>query len=114
MRKTTLLLSTLILLCLGGIASAQECSSCDAPCTSALGVDGFECDYDGQGNYGECRNRGDCIGCRGWFYAHCDGFAEHSPKTAEPLLGVKKVTAVVVRHDPNPVTQPYQIATLFR
>lgn len=113
MRKTTLLLATLILLCLAGTAGAQECSSCDIPCTGPYG-DRFECDYDGEGNYGECNTRPDCRGCFGWFYAHCDWFGEVSPNTPEPLLGVKKVTAVVVRHDPNPVSQPYQIATLSR
>ena len=114
MRKTTLLLATLFLLCLAGTASAQECSSCDLPCTSSTGIDRFICDYDGQGDYGECNSRPDCGGCRGWFYAHCGPFAEVSPNAPAPLLGVKKVTAVVVRHDPKPVPQPYQIAALSR
>lgn len=114
MRKTTLLLATLILLCVAGTASAQECSSCSAPCTSSTGVDNFECDYTTLGNFGECNNRPNCGGCRGWLYAHCFPIAEVSPAAPAPLLGVKKVTAVVVRHDPNPVTQPYQIAALSR
>ena len=113
MRKTILLLATLILLCLAGTVSAQECSSCDIPCTGPYG-DRFECDYDGEGNYGQCTTRPDCRGCFGWFYAHCGPIAEVSPTEPAPLLGVKKVTAVVVRHDPNPVRQTYQIATLSR
>lgn len=115
MRKITLLLATLILLCLAGTMSAQECSSCNIPCTSSTGIDRFECDYATLGNYGECNNRPDCGGCRGWFYAHCfDLMADAAPDASAPLLGVKKVTAVVVRHDPTPVTEPYQIATLSR
>ena len=113
MRKTTLLLATLILLCLAGTASAQECSSCDLPCEGSLGPN-FECDYDGEGNYAQCTSRPDCRGCFGPFYPHCDWIAEVSPNAPAPLLGVQKVTAVVVRHDPNPVRQPYQIATLSR
>lgn len=113
MHKTTWLLAALMLLCLAGTATAQECSSCDLPCTGPYG-DNFECDYDGEGNYGECNTRANCRGCFGWFYAHCDWIGEASPNEAAPLLGVRKVTAVVVRHDPNPVAQPYQIAALSR
>lgn len=113
MRKTILLLATLILLCLAGTVSAQECSSCNIPCTGPFG-NRFECNYDGLGNYYQCTTRPDCRGCFGPFYAHCGPIAEVSPNAAEPLLGVKKVTAVVVRHDPNPVTQPYRIAALSR
>ena len=113
MRKTTLLLATLILLCLAGTASAQECSSCDLPCEGPYGPN-FECDYDGEGDYWECITRANCRGCFGSLYPHCDWVGEVSPDAAAPLLGVQKVTAVVVRHDPNPVSQPYQIATLSR
>ena len=109
MRKIFLLLATLILLCLAGAASAQECSSCDFPCEGPYGPN-YECDYDGEGNYGQCTTRPNCRGCFGWFYAHCDWFAELAPSEPAPLLGVQKVTAVVVRHDPKPVTATYQIA----
>lgn len=110
MRKITLLLATLILLALAGTASAQECSNCNLPCWGPNG-EGVECNYDGSGSYGQCTSRPDCSGCRGWFSASCTWFAELAPAEPEPLLGVQRVTAVVVRHDPKPIKeQPYQIA----
>lgn len=109
MRKTFLLLATLILLALAGTASAQECSNCSQPCTGPYGDD-FECNYFDWGPYGQCNSRPDCTGCRGWFSQSCFMFAEVAPKEPEPLLGVQRVKSVVVRHDPKPVEQPVQIA----
>lgn len=110
MRKITLLLATLILLTLAGTASAVECSSCTLPCWGPNG-ENVQCNYDGNGPYGACTNRPGCAGCRGWFAQQCVWFGELAPAEPEPLLGVQRVTSVVVRHDPKPIEQqPYQIA----
>jgi hypothetical protein len=110
MRNTTLLLATLILLAVAGTASAVECSNCNAPCEGPNGP-GVECNYDGSGSYGQCTSRLGCTGCKGWFAQQCIWFAELAPAEPEPLLGVQRVTSVVVRHDPKPLEQqPYQIA----
>jgi hypothetical protein len=111
MRKFTLLFATLILLALAGTASAVECSSCTEPCTGPYG-DNFQCSYDGNGPYGQCTSRANCRGCFGWFAQQCLYFADLrlESEKPEPLLGVRRVTAVVVRHDPRPVEPPYQLA----
>lgn len=112
MRKIPLLLTTLILLSLAGTASAVECSDCSYPCTGPYG-DNYECDYWAWGPYGQCTTRPNCRGCFGWFAQECLWFAsndELAPKQDEPFLGVQRVTAVVVRHDPKPVQAPVQLA----
>lgn len=114
MRKTTLLFAILILLAVAGNASAAaECSNCNWPCTGPYGDD-YECNYDGSGPYGQCTSLADCNGCMGWFAQECTWFAEMAQPEPQPLLGVQRVTAVVVRHDPKPVEPTFHIAVLSR
>ena len=111
MRKVTLILSTLVFFALAGAASAS-CISCNDPCTGPSGPN-FRCNDDNMGIYGGCNNRPNCKGCIGWIDQAClpSAEADLAPEPLQPLLGVSRVTAVVVRHDPTPV-QPaaYQLA----
>jgi len=112
MRKATLLFATLLLFALAGTASA-DCISCNEPCTGPYG-NNYVCNDDGQGIYGGCTNRANCRGCIGWIDQDCYYWGANSeqlePESPAPLLGVQRVTSVVVRHDPAPVAQPVQIA----
>lgn len=108
MRYTMLLLGTLLFLALAGTASAQ-CYGCNVPCEGPEGPN-YECNYwHSTGYYGECWNLEPCGGCIGWFDRSCFESAELQPKEPAPLLGVQRVTAVVVRHDPAPVRRPEPI-----
>ena len=114
MRKF-LFLAILVSLALATPASAS-CYGCTSPCEGPQGPD-YECNYTwGSGFYGDCFNLGDCEGCTGWFDSSCWPLAsnELEPAPAEPLLGVKRVTQVVVRHDPTPLARPapVQIASI--
>lgn len=107
MRKLTLLLGTLLFVALAGTAGAQ-CYDCDVPCYGPAGP-GYECNWmPGSGYMGDCWNIGDCEGCNGWFDQGCIWFGDQQlqPKEPAPLLGVSRVTSVVVRHDPTPVRRP--------
>lgn len=108
-------LAVLVSLALATPASAR-CYGCNVPCEGPSGPN-YECDYTwGSGPYGDCVNLGSCEGCLGWFDRSCWELAsiELEPQPAEPLLGVKRVTQVIVRHDPTPLPRPtpVQIASI--
>lgn len=112
MRKALFLVfASMLILAFAGTAEAT-CISCNIPCEDIYGPN-YECNDDGMGIYGSCRNITPCRGCRGWFDQWCTwyGATNLEPKEPAPLLGVHRVTAVVVRHNPEPVTPAaYQLA----
>jgi hypothetical protein len=104
------LFASLLFLALAGTAGAT-CISCNSPCEGPNGPS-FECNDDGLGPYGSCTNLTPCRGCRGFFDFDCLNFsAELMPAPQAPLLGVRHVTAVVVRTDAKPADRPaYRVA----
>lgn len=113
MRNALLLVfASLLMLAFAGTAEAT-CISCNSPCEDIYGPN-YECNDDGMGYYGDCWNREPCRGCMGWFDQWCTWYGKNEvePQAPAPLLGVQRVTQVVVRHDPTPVTNSaeYQVA----